>query len=114
MAIEIEKGIEMISARKELSKVPSRKGHAPYTSLTGSQVVPHRYFRPNDLIEGMDCSTRVRKMPSTSTTMMSPINIRVLLKIFSVRICRKDSRALFFALEIASGEELITRSGKSL
>jgi hypothetical protein len=36
------------------------------------------------------------------------------LKIFSVRIWRKERLARAFAFAIASGEELITRSGISL
>src|SRR5215469_912894 len=110
----MENGMEMISAKKDVSRVPSRKGQAPYTSSTGFHTLPHRYFAPSAFIDGMDWAIRVTRMPRTRTIMMSPMIIRVLLKTFSVRICRNDSRILLFAFAMASGEELITRSGRSL
>src|SRR5580692_4566016 len=108
----MENGIEIRRARKELSNVPNKNGHAPYMSCTGSQTLPQRYFGPNALMEGRDCTTRVSKMPNTRTTITIPMITRVRLKMFSVRIWRKDRLTLFFAFT-NSGVfiEGITRSG---
>ena len=54
MSVKKENGIEMMSAKKEVSNVPIKKGKAPYTLLTGSQVLFHKYFMPNDFKEGID------------------------------------------------------------
>jgi hypothetical protein len=75
-----ENGIEMIKARKEVRTVPSKKGAAPYILLTGSQVVPHKYFKPRDLIDGTDSIMSVSKIPRTRMTIAAPIKTSDLLK----------------------------------
>ena len=68
-----EKGIEIIKARKEVRMVPSKKVAAPYILLTGSQVVPHKYCIPSDLMDGIDYIISVRRIPSTRMTMAAPM-----------------------------------------
>src|SRR5450755_580216 len=99
MAIANENGMDMINARNDVSKVPSKKGNAPYTLLIGSQVLPHKYFRPRDFMEGMDSMISVSNTPSTSTTMDMPITTRDRLKIDSALIFPLET---LFALVIAS------------
>ena len=67
--------------------VPSKKGAAPYILLTGSQVVPQRYFIPRDFIDGRDSMMSVRRMPSTKMTIAAPIATSDRLKSDSARIC---------------------------
>src|ERR1700733_5921832 len=99
MAMANENGIDMINARNDVSRVPSRNGKAPYTLLIGSQVRPHRYFRPRDFIDGMDSTISVSNTPSISTTMDIPITTRDRLKIDSALIFPLET---LFALVIAS------------
>ena len=75
-----ENGIEIINARKEVSIVPNKNGAAPYILLTGSQVVPHKYFKPRDLIDGTDSMMSVRSIPSTRMTIAAPITTSDRLK----------------------------------
>src|SRR6202035_597835 len=100
MAMAKENGIDIISARNEVSRVPSRNGNAPYTLLTGSQVLPQRYLIPRDFIEGTDSRISVIRIPSTRTTMAEPITKRVLLKRDSALICPLE--CLAFAMRFCS------------
>src|SRR5579863_1911253 len=86
MAIANENGIEIINARKEVSSVPIKNGNAPYTLLTGSQVLLQRYFNPRFFIEGTDSMMRVIIRSATSKTMAIPTAISDLLKIDSALI----------------------------
>src|SRR5580692_8300198 len=97
-----EKGMEMIRARKDVIKVPIRKGSAPYVSLTGSHVRLQRYLTPRALIEGMDWMIRVIMIPSTSRATATAIQTSALRKKFSHRICLLDRFVVFaFALVVA-------------
>ena|ERR1700751_3807573 len=77
----------MINARKDVSRVPIRKGNAPYTSFTGSQVDPTKYLNPNDLIEGIDSMINVSIIPNTNISMSNATMVNERLKKFSIRIC---------------------------
>src|ERR1700712_2362639 len=77
MAIAYENGIDIISAIKDVSKVPIKNGRAPYILLTGSHIFPHKNPIPNDLIDVHDSTMSVVKIPniiSTSTTLMAISN----------------------------------------
>jgi hypothetical protein len=76
----------MISARKDVSSVPTRKGSAPYTLLTGSQVLLQKKEKPKAFIDGMACTTRVIKIPRVITTMTKAMITSVLLNAVSVLI----------------------------
>ena len=82
-----EKGIAIINARNEVNKVPIRKGKAPYTLLTGSHVLPHKYLKPNDFKDGIDSMINVSMIPSTNITITNAIVIKVRLNNDSIRIC---------------------------
>jgi hypothetical protein len=97
MAIANEKGIEIIKARNEVSNVPIKKGKAPYTLLTGSQVLPQRYFIPRFFIEGTDSMMSVSIRPTTSNIMAIPTPIRDLLKIDSALIMPLELFAFLFS-----------------
>src|SRR5664279_2796668 len=90
--------MEMISARKEVSMVPNKKGAAPYTLFRGSQVVPQRYFRPKCFMEGMDSRISVNRMPATSITMATPTTTRDCLNNVSVLIFPLEPIAFFIII----------------
>ena len=72
-----ENGIEIISAIKDVSKVPTKNGQAPYMLLTGSHILPHKNPIPNALMDVHDSKISVVKIPnmiSTSNTLMAISN----------------------------------------
>ena len=79
-----ENGIEMINAKNEVSSVPIKKGKAPYTLLTGSQVLFHKYFIPNDFRDGMDSINKVRNMPNATIIITTAVISNVRLKAVSI------------------------------
>src|SRR6476469_2430738 len=83
--IAYENGMEISKARNDVTNVPNKKGSAPYTLLTGSQVRPQKYFIPRDFIDGMDSRTSVRKRPMTSTNMATATTTNARRKARSVR-----------------------------
>src|SRR5258706_6163799 len=93
-----EKGMEMMSARKDVSMVPNKKGAAPYTLLSGSHVVPQRYFRPICLMDGTDSRIRVNRIPATRITIATPIATRDCLKSVSVLIFPLEPIAFFIMI----------------
>src|SRR5450432_650964 len=97
MAMAKEKGMEIIRARKDVSKVPIKKGRAPYTLLTGSQVLPHKYLIPRFFMEGMDSMIKVIISPTTRTIIAIPTPTRVLLKRDSALIIPLELFAFVFS-----------------
>jgi hypothetical protein len=70
MKIEMamEKGKEMIRARKEVSSVPARNGSAPNLLDTGSHVLLRRKAGPKAFSEGSDETSRLMKIAVSKTT----------------------------------------------
>ena len=66
--MEREKGIEIKRAKKEVKRVPTRKGSAPNRLNTGSQVFPKRKPIPNSLIEGIECTRSDKKIAKIRAT----------------------------------------------
>src|ERR1700754_174071 len=78
IAIAYENGIEIISAIKDVSKVPIKNGRAPYILLTGSHTFPHKNPIPNVLIDVHDSTISVVKIPniiSPSKTLIAISNL---------------------------------------
>jgi hypothetical protein len=57
-----EKTIEMIRAKKEVARVPTRKARAPNSPLTGSHVVPARNLRPKCRMAGREENNSEKKI----------------------------------------------------
>jgi hypothetical protein len=72
MEMGIENTTEMIRARKEVARVPTRKGKAPNSSLTGSHVVLPRNRTPKFLRAGKEAMANERKMAKRRTTTQTP------------------------------------------
>ena len=68
MDMEREKGMEIKSAQKEVSSVPTKKGRAPNTPNTGSHVLEKKKLIPNFLVEGKEFMERVVKMERRSSS----------------------------------------------
>jgi hypothetical protein len=96
MAIAKENGMEIMSARKEVSSVPIKNGKAPYTLLTGSQVLLQRYLNPRFFIEGTDSMISVIIRPTTSRTIAIPTAVRDRLKTDSALIIPLEFLAFVF------------------
>ena len=79
----IEKGKEIIKARKDVNNVPTMKGIAPNFSYTGSQVVPYIKLRPNLDIDGREPMNKVIKIVNKSITMHRPEKKSIFLNIDS-------------------------------
>src|SRR5450432_122444 len=109
-----ENGMEMIRARNEVNKVPSKKGKAPYTLLTGSHVLPQRYLIPKCFIDGTDSIMSVTIKPKTNTTMAMPIPVRDLLKMDSARICPVELFTLLIILSSKVNSRCCMVYGKSI
>jgi hypothetical protein len=57
-----EKMSERIRAKKEVARVPMRKGRAPNSLLTGSHVIPTRNPRPKCRMAGREESNSEKKI----------------------------------------------------
>ena len=100
MAMAYENGTEMIKAKNEVSKVPSKNGNAPYISLTGSQVLPHKYFMPSAFSEGIECISRVRKIPSAIAIIAIEVMSSVLLKAASALTFLNEKKCLISIMSL--------------
>ena len=68
--IEREKGSEMRRERKDVRRVPTKKGRAPNSPNTGSQVFPNRKAVPNALSDGSESTARVMKIERRRITIV--------------------------------------------
>jgi hypothetical protein len=62
----------MIRAEKEVTRVPTRKGNAPNSPLTGSHVVLKKKRIPNFRMAGKEAMTNERKMAKRRTKIQLP------------------------------------------
>ena len=67
-----EKMIEMIRAKKEVARVPTRKGNAPNSLLTGSHVELKRNRIPKFRMAGKEAMTSEKKMASRRSRTNAP------------------------------------------
>jgi hypothetical protein len=68
----IEKRTEMTRARKEVARVPTRKGNAPNSLLTGSHVVLKRNRIPKFQMAGKEATAREKKMANSRARTNAP------------------------------------------
>ena len=68
IAAAIEKGADISNARKDVRRVPTKKGSIPKWSFTGSQVLPHKNEIPLDFMPGHEDTANVRKKAKMSIT----------------------------------------------
>ena len=77
MEIGMEKTTEMTRARKEVARVPRRKGNAPNSLFTGSHVELNRNRIPKFRMDGNEAMTREKNMATrrirTNTPAMESI-----------------------------------------
>jgi len=85
MATAIEKGVEISNAKKEVRSVPTKKGNAPYSSATGSQVLSKKKPMPNAFKEGSELMIKVKKMAIKITTTIIAESVSVFLNAFSLK-----------------------------
>jgi hypothetical protein len=72
MEIGMEKTTEMTRARKEVARVPTRKGNAPNSLFTGSHVELNRNRIPKFRMEGKEAMTSERKIAKRRTKTQPP------------------------------------------
>jgi hypothetical protein len=72
MEMGMEKTTEMMRARKEVTIVPTRKGNAPNSLLTGSHVVLKRNPIPKVRIEGSETMRREKKIARRRSKIKAP------------------------------------------
>jgi len=72
MEMGIEKMTAMIRAEKEVIRVPTRKGNAPNSPLTGSHVELTRNPIPKFRMAGKEAMTKERKMAKRRTKIQLP------------------------------------------
>ena len=76
----MENGVEISNAKREVFKVPNKKGNAPNLLVTGSHSPVVKNLKPNALMEGIDDTTNVRKTAIIITTMVIADNFKPLVK----------------------------------
>ena len=69
-----ESGNEIIIDRKEVKRVPTRKGRDPNLPNTGSHSLLYKKLIPNSLIEGIEFINNVAKIPTIKRTTRIPEN----------------------------------------
>jgi hypothetical protein len=72
MEMGMEKMTEMIRARKEVTRVPTRKGNAPNSLLTGSHVTLKRNPIPKLRIAGSEAMRREKKIARRRSKIKAP------------------------------------------
>jgi hypothetical protein len=72
MEIGMEKITEITRARKEVTRVPTRKGNAPNSLRTGSHVTLKRNSIPKLRIAGSEAMRREKKIAARSTKIRAP------------------------------------------
>src|SRR4030042_5653904 len=80
MEMGMEKTTEIIRARKEVARVPTRKGNAPNSLLTGSHVALKRNRIPKFRMEGKEAMTSEKKMVSSRSRTTTPAMESILRK----------------------------------
>src|SRR4030043_931123 len=83
MEIGMEKTTERTRARKEVARVPTRKGNAPNSLLTGSHVALKRNRIPKFRMAGKDVMTSEKKMASRRSRTNAPAMESILRKEYS-------------------------------
>jgi hypothetical protein len=72
MEIGMEKITEMTRARKEVARVPRRKGNAPNSLFTGSHVELNRNWIPKFLMDGKEVMTREKNTATRKSKINTP------------------------------------------
>jgi hypothetical protein len=72
MEIGMEKTTEMTRARKEVARVPTRKGNAPNSLFTGSHVELNRNRIPKFKMDGKEAMTREKNMATRRSRTNTP------------------------------------------
>jgi hypothetical protein len=72
MEIGMEKATEMTRARKEVARVPTRKGNAPNSLFTGSHVELNRNRIPKFRMEGKEAMTREKNIATRRSRTNTP------------------------------------------
>jgi hypothetical protein len=72
MEIGKEKTTEMTRARKEVARVPTRKGNAPNSLFTGSHVELNRNRIPKFRMDGKEATTREKNMATRRSKTNAP------------------------------------------
>jgi hypothetical protein len=80
MEMGMEKMTEMTRARKEVARVPTRKGKAPNSLLTGSHVALKKNRIPKFRMAGKDAMTSEKKMANRRSRTNAPVMESILLK----------------------------------
>jgi len=80
MEIGIEKTTEMTRARKEVARVPTRKGNAPNSLFTGSHVELKRNRIPKFRMDGKEAMTREKNMATRRSKTNTPAMDSILRK----------------------------------
>jgi hypothetical protein len=80
MEMGIEKTTEMIRARKEVARVPTRKGNAPNSLLTGSHVVLKKNCSPKLRIAGKEATIIEKKIATRRNKINTPAMESILRK----------------------------------
>jgi hypothetical protein len=101
-----EKMTEMTRAKKEVARVPTTKGNAPNSLLTGSHVALKRNPIPKLRMAGKEAIIRERKMASRRSSTNAPAANSILRK--------EDSESAGFRQRIVSVLALSTRTSALL
>jgi hypothetical protein len=101
-----EKTTEMTRARKEVARVPTTKGNAPNSLLTGSHVALKRNRIPKLRIAGKEAMIREKKIASRRSRTNTPVMVSILRK--------EDSDSAGFRQCIVSVLALSTRTSALL
>jgi len=73
----MEKTIEMTRARKEMARVPRRKGNAPNSLFTGSHVELNRNRIPKFRMDGKEAMTREKNMATRRSRTNTPTMVSI-------------------------------------
>jgi hypothetical protein len=106
MEMGIEKTTEMMRARKEVARVPTTKGNAPNSLLTGSHVVVKRKRIPKFRMAGKDAMTSEKKMANRRSRINAPTMESIVRK--------EDSESTGLCQRIVSVLALNTRTSALL
>src|SRR4030042_1510763 len=80
MEIGMEKTTEMTRARKEVARVPTRKGNAPNSLFTGSHVELNRNRIPKFRMDGKEAMAREKNMATRRSRTKTPAMDSIFLK----------------------------------
>src|SRR5512139_3140512 len=80
MEIGMEKTTEMTRAKKEVARVPTRKGNAPNSLFTGSHVELNRNRTPKFRMDGKEAMTREENMATRRSRTKTPAMDSIFLK----------------------------------